>query len=375
MFQCLGLGSEEDGGCGEDWWHPECLVGMDREEWLKELENMKSNKKRGPPQTAQGEGTLTESTATIEREPITVGPGVDGNNIAADGGEEEGDDDDDDGQLPPCFPKEDDFDHFICYKCVSTQPWIKKYAGTEGFLLPVYTDTAKQTTTTLPRITEPVDSESKKRKADDVETETDATALPIAPPKRQKSVDPTTLSSIPEDTTSLSTPKKQDSSTCKLTTLPPVSLRDQPFSLFLKEDFRDHFCRCASCFPLLKAHPQLLEEEETYEPPVSEEGNDNPGSVGTGSIYDRGEAAFSNMDRVRAIQGAMAYAHLKDNLKSFLQPFAETGKVVTAEEIKAHFEKLRGDEQGIKDAAGAAKSKDRDQGGSGGDNRKEQSGY
>jgi E3 ubiquitin-protein ligase UBR7 len=77
------------------------------------------------------------------------------------------------------------------------------------------------------------------------------------------------------------------------------------------------------------------------------------------------------MDRVKAIQGAMAFAHLKDSLKSFLAPFAEKKQAVGAEDIKAYFEKLRGDEQGIKEAAGgAAGSKD-----DGGDNRREQSGY
>jgi E3 ubiquitin-protein ligase UBR7 len=67
-------------------------------------------------------------------------------------------------------------------------------------------------------------------------------------------------------------------------------------------NFRDHLCHCASCFPLLKPHPQLLEEEETYEPPISEDGEgEQGGSVGTGSLLDRGEAAFNNIDRVRAI--------------------------------------------------------------------------
>jgi E3 ubiquitin-protein ligase UBR7 len=72
----------------------------------------------------------------------------------------------------------------------------------------------------------------------------------------------------------------------------------------------------------------------------------------------------------------MAYAHLKDGLKAFLQPFAENKQAVGAEDIKAYFEKLRGDEQGIKEAAGgAAKSSDGDQNGGDGDNRREQSGY
>src|SRR5207247_1732994 len=98
----------------------------------------------------------------------------------------------------------------------------------------------------------------------------------------------------------------------------------------------EHLCRCPSCFPNLKAHPQLLEEEDTYEPPVSEDGDDGAQSVGTGSLLDRGEAAFNNMDRVRAIQGAMAYAHLKDKVAAFLKPFAESGQAVGAEDVKAY---------------------------------------
>lgn len=69
----------------------------------------------------------------------------------------------------------------------------------------------------------------------------------------------------------------------------------------------------------------------------------------------------------------MAYNHLKDKVKSFLQPFAESGTPVGAEDIKAYFEKLRGDDQAIKAAGGgAAIAVDRstdggEGGGSGGD--------
>ena len=67
----------------------------------------------------------------------------------------------------------------------------------------------------------------------------------------------------------------------------------------------------------------------------------------------------------------MVYNHLKDKVKSFLQPFAESGKAVGADDIKAYFEELRGDEQGIQAAAVSSASG----GGDGeGDNRREQSG-
>lgn len=67
----------------------------------------------------------------------------------------------------------------------------------------------------------------------------------------------------------------------------------------------------------------------------------------------------------------MVYNHLRDKVKSFLQPFAESGQAVGAEDIKAYFEKLRGDEQGIKAAQVVAAGGDST--GDGG-NRREQSG-
>ena len=67
----------------------------------------------------------------------------------------------------------------------------------------------------------------------------------------------------------------------------------------------------------------------------------------------------------------MVYNHLKDKVKSFLQPFAESGQAVGAEDIKAYFEKLRGDEQGIH----AAVVSSGNGGGEGkGDGRREQRG-
>ena len=68
----------------------------------------------------------------------------------------------------------------------------------------------------------------------------------------------------------------------------------------------------------------------------------------------------------------MVYNHLKDKVKSFLQPFAESGQAVGAEDIKAYFEKLRGDAEAIRAAGGAAIAGAAN--GNGGDNRREESG-
>ncbi|KAF9888147.1 hypothetical protein FE257_009283 [Aspergillus nanangensis] len=335
MFQCLGLGTVETGGCGEDWWHPECLIGMPRDWYTKAKEESTENSKLG---------------------------------------------EDDEIPLPPGFPAEDDFETFLCFKCVDSNPWLKRYAGSRGFLPPVYKDSG------LPQVSEipdPVSGEtattpstedhstlSKKRKMDDDEQDGDPTA------KRTKEDNETPPLEPKKDANEDSTLPKPDTTKHNLL---PRSTPSGTFSLFVKEDFRDRFCRCPECFPNLAHYPQLREEEETYEPPLSENGEANGGgSTVTGSLLDRGEAALSNIDRVRAIEGAMVYNHLRDKVKEFLKPFAESGTAVGADDIKTYFERLRGDAGPMQEAAGhasAANNNDDDNNDNeGGNPRREQSG-
>lgn len=351
MFQCLGLGTVEDGGCGEDWWHPECLMGLPR----VQPENKSTKETNGSLDTVQeeGEDVAQQSTTNVTLEEDTQK---------------------DDPPLPDGFPDEEAFDHLICYKCADAFPWIKRYAGTSGFLPAVpasrTTAEASNNSTKSPSVTvlssddiHKGNTEPKKRKADEDFEESQDSAKRV---KADESGQPPPANSPSND---VLTPKH--ASLC-----PP-----QPgsVSLFLKEDFRDYLCRCSECFPQLARHKQLLEEEETYEPPLSEtDGGDNENSsmagrsVNSGSLLERGEAALSNMDRVRAIEGVMAYNHVKEKVKEFLAPFAESGQAVGAEDIKAYFAKLRGDEQAMRDAAiGVAV----DGGGQQGDHRREQGGY
>ncbi|EDN03244.1 conserved hypothetical protein [Histoplasma mississippiense (nom. inval.)] len=339
MFQCLGLGTIENGGCGEDWYHPECLLGL--------------------PQYHQQEQQQNGNNETTVLAPAN-------------------EDAEDEPPLPPGFPDEDDFETFICYKCVDANPWIKVYAGTPGFLPPVYKQDVPVQNAPNGNITPETagvtsnntsSTNSKKRELEEISDDMPNT-------KRQKEEPSTTPTSGPEE--KFTEPSKPEPKHKSL----PANAPAGTFSLFLKEDFRDYLCHCPSCFPNLIPHPQLREEEETYEPPLSQTGDDanGDGSHHTGSLLDLGEAALSNMDRVRAIEGVMVYNHLKDKVKAFLKPFAESGQAVGAEDIKAYFEKLRGDDQAIREAGGAASaSGSRNDGdgenGSGGANRREQSGY
>ncbi|PKS07496.1 hypothetical protein jhhlp_006100 [Lomentospora prolificans] len=309
MFQCLGLGTHLTGGCGEDWYHPGCLSGLGPK-WYEDANSKKEEK------------------------------------VKTEGEEEE----DDDVPMPPGFPQEDAFEGFFCYKCVESNPWIKRYAGTKGFLMPVFLSKETTQATQPASATEADESatDSKKRKASELE--------------------------VDDSDGSGKRPRSTANSDCKLNRLPAAPAGR--FSLFFESDFREQLCSCDECSIYLEKFPQLKEEEDIYEPPLSEGGSENGASThGSGSIYERGESALKNIDRVRAIEGVMAYNMMKEKLKPLFEAFAGTGKAIGADDIKDYFAKLRGDDEAIKNAgrAAAASSSNDDQDGSNG--RKEQSGY
>ncbi|KAI4211086.1 MAG: hypothetical protein LQ351_006094 [Letrouitia transgressa] len=351
MFQCLGL----EGGCGEDWWHPECVVGLGRAEWKDQALNLKGEQKP--------KGQIN-------------GGANDGTN-GADHASEEEDETDEEELLPPGFPPEDAFESFICYKCVSTHPWLKRYAGTPGFLPVVFKSDGKVTSPTAKSQNNSTSS-SDPQQTHPVQN---GDALPqIEPPtssnKRKASISPP---ASPTKKPRVS-PSPADNSTTGATpacSAPPSdSTSMQPLSLFLTSTFRTQFCRCPQCYPLLRPHPHLLEPETTHSPaPASDSGTppQDARSSHHGSLLEKGEAALSTMDRVRAIEGVMAYNHLKENLKTFLKPFAESGQPVGAEDVKAYFQKLRGDD---KDQREQEEEMRGDEGGQGseGDGRREEKG-
>lgn len=367
MFQCLGLGTIENGGCGEDWYHPGCLVGMGPN-WFEKMEKPQKGVKQ---ETSDERNQLTVISEGNEDQQQPDQNGPQDSAIEEDG--------DDEVPMPPGFPDEDDFEAFLCYKCVDANPWIKRYAGTAGFLPALFANQAEQASETniADEKDQKIDVSSRKRKAEDeedgIETKRPKDAVATESPAEQTglpSKDPSPIMA-PQDSTT------KEPLSCKLNNF-PLAPRGQ-FSLFLKEYFLDSFCRCPSCYPLLNPHPQLLEEEEVYEPPLSDAGSQQDAdghSHGSGSLLERGESALRNVDRVRAIEGVMAYNHLKEQLKPFFQQFADSGQAIGAEDIKAYFAKLRGDEKGIQEAGEkAAEARGEGSGDGEGGGRKEQSGY
>lgn len=266
MFQCLGLATEADGGCGEDWWHPECVLGLGRD-WAK--------KSMSEPKQENGDTSA-------------------------------GEEDHDADNLPPGFPQEEDFEMFICYKCVDANPWIRRYAGSTGFLPATYKKEDHAGDVQTPSQGKPTKQNNKTAQHGEIEHGAMAStpASPVQNPvdahtvsKKRKAEDD--ADELSRELTDQKRQKSESDAACRYR-----ALADPPsgkLSLFLREDFRDHMCRCSQCYPTISRHPQLLEEEESYEPPLSEDGEEGNRSAGTGSLLDRGEAALSNVDRVRAI--------------------------------------------------------------------------
>ena len=276
MFQCLGLKTEIEGGCGEDWWHPECVIwgGVEGRRRRKEAEEKGEREKAENKDMADGEERHEEN------------------------------------ELPPGFPQEEDFETFICYKCIDAVPWLKQYAGTEGFLPAIAKREPEPETNGTSGHEQNVHKDDPAAEAEAINGSLNReTSKPVEPYNgRKRSADDADLD---DSTTSKKAKAEPDtdsaiigtsSSEAYHTKLPPAPTTS--VSLFCKEDFRDHFCRCRDCYPRLSKFPQLLEEEDNYEPPLSENGEnggDTGGSVGSKSILERGEEALSNVDRVRAI--------------------------------------------------------------------------
>jgi E3 ubiquitin-protein ligase UBR7 len=306
MWQCL-LGDV----CQEDWFHDTCLVGRD------------------PPGYVLGREEGQDETKDADKE------------------EEE---DEDEKRLRDLgFPPDDAFEHMICWRCLSANPWLKRLAAYPGFFVLERKEATADTATvavdgsppaaisetpavddiaeTTKKATEATEakpeeetaqlSQGQKRKASDSD-EVDDAASPLK--RVHPDLEPTTITT----TTTTAT-------TATACTLPPSSALPGTFTLLLPSDFRARLCHCPDCYPYLRPFPQLREAEESHEPPVSP----------PASIYDESERALNSMDRVQAIEGVLAYNKLKERVKAFLEPFAKSGRAVAEEDVKGYFEGLR----------------------------------
>ncbi|CAO1631137.1 unnamed protein product [Sympodiomycopsis kandeliae] len=114
--------------------------------------------------------------------------------------------------------------------------------------------------------------------------------------------------------------------------------------------FRRRLCRCEDCSKILsKDLPFLLEEEYTYSPPASVQGDnnnegDNDETTSTSShssSYDMGLNALNNLPRAQTLEALEGYNRLRSALFEHFKPFAESGQQVDEESIRLFFQEQR----------------------------------
>lgn len=171
-------------------------------------------------------------------------------------------------------PDQDDFDVFVCQDCVGKNEWLGRYVAIkEGFMstLEIYPEIQVDVETVEVPATDDVPASSGSTLAEIIPAETSSsisateTSSATTAVKRSLSIEPETPESSSKRVKVETVEDNGTSEQCKWSALPVPP--KTPFALFLKEDFRDHLCRCLACQTLrLRNLPMISEEEETYEP-------------------------------------------------------------------------------------------------------------
>ncbi|KAF9089904.1 hypothetical protein BGX29_011803 [Mortierella sp. GBA35] len=294
-------------------------------------------------------------------------------------------------------PHGDDFDDFICRTCTKDHPFLRRYAHHPSFMIGlsekgagpksvVMVDSSKvdgKTTTTTTTadakgtIKDEVKAESFEADVDVVSTEIDAAAVNTTTTTTVTTATTTTTTVVTtkdttieaqtekeeitektfhakrslEETTAqkstdnksgeqedsnkrirLDTESKPEGESCKLDQQPADPYPDQEVNLFATEGWRDLLCQCASCMVLYSKEGVasfILGEEAVYE----DEDDDEAES----STLESGMKKLGEMDRVQMMDGMMAYNRMRDEIRAFLEPFSQQGKVVTEGDIQAFF--------------------------------------
>ncbi|KAI7873702.1 uncharacterized protein EV154DRAFT_527785 [Mucor mucedo] len=109
--------------------------------------------------------------------------------------------------------------------------------------------------------------------------------------------------------------------------------------IFLQEGWREGLCKCTKCMADYKTHhvEYLLAEEKTFEPEEDEDAGK--------SLLEVGMEQLQRVDRVQALESLMAYKSLADDIKTYLEAFKDSGKVVTKQDIDAFFDAKRRERQ------------------------------
>ncbi|KAF9111194.1 hypothetical protein BGX27_005281 [Mortierella sp. AM989] len=268
-------------------------------------------------------------------------------------------------------PHNDDFDDFICRICTKDHSFLRGYAQNPLFMIGLSEKGGGPKSVTMvdcskdgkDNKTEGAEKKKKNEKTEDEEvdiitaetvntTTVTTTATTTTTTTATVSLTPVLLSQITNNVkrsletivqdevkgdgaeTSESSQNKRlklESETCRRIQQPADPYPNQEMNLFATEGWRELLCQCAECTTLYSKEnvPFILGEEAVYEDDEDDEEET--------SILESGMKKLNEMDRVQMMDGMLAYNKMRDEIRNFLAPFSEQGKVVTTDDIQAFF--------------------------------------
>jgi len=252
---------------------------------------------------------------------------TDGEPTGGEGDADDGASDASSSGLPPPLITADQYEALVCRCCVSKIPILWNYAGTTDALVVVrksnedpWTVVGVASDTDVETDIEPGAKRSRAASEDGV------------PASKRMRLDGENIENDgpPSSVSPCLAPKSGEEIQSLMQRVEKEDYELFAGDLFLTDGFRDRWCKCSSCSESLNAHPYLVTEEETYEPP-----SDPDSSL---SLEELGLRALERIPRDRAIDGIQAFMNLRDGLMQYLKPFAEQGREVNESDIQAFFE-------------------------------------
>lgn len=267
--------------CNEDWYHEECIINVPRGSSKRPLK-VKQDMPKGVNLLDAMEDAHSDSVQAPDEVPY------------------DGDESEDELPTIDGLPRQSEVSAFICWLCIRKhQAVMRLIAGITDLAIRVDRPDRLDPFKIEVQPTTETDNEEPSRKKLKVEDEKPTAA----------DLSDSSKASVSDD-----------------------------FSLFLKDGFQEKLSKRTepSIVKLLENFPFFAEEEEIYEPPEDDDANS--------SLLDAGTRALNSLPREQAMNGLRAYEQIRQQLTSFLRPFAEEGKIVTEGDVNGFFEKFRDDQ-------------------------------
>jgi len=127
---------------------------------------------------------------------------------------------------------------------------------------------------------------------------------------------------------------KEQEPECKM----PKIKCDEITAKFWVENWRQHLCVCKDCLELYEIEKvkYLIDTQDTVHH-YEEKGKAKALENTTESQNEKLMQALSSFDRVKQVEAITEYNSMKDQLKEYLQKFAENKKIVREEDIREFF--------------------------------------